>query len=57
MYLNISVVHVFILRARKHIKFRGKTSIETTRNKNRRLSSYSDTKNLSEVPSPFKLES
>ena len=53
----LSQVHVFILRAKKHIKFREKTLIETTGNTNRRLSSYSDTKHLSEVPSPFKLES
>jgi hypothetical protein len=54
-YLNISQVHVFILSARKHIKFQEKILIETTFNTYRRLSSYSDTKNLSEVPSPFKL--
>ncbi len=54
---SISQVHVFILKARKHIKFREKALIETTMNTNRRLSSYSDTKHLSEVPSPFKLES
>jgi hypothetical protein len=45
------------LRARKHIKFREKTLTEATINIYCRLSSYSDTKNLSEVPSPFKLES
>ena len=45
------------LRAKKHIKFQEKTLIEKSRNTNRKLSSCSDTKNLSEVPSPFKLES
>jgi hypothetical protein len=56
MYSKYIAVHVFILRARKHIKSREKTLIETTRNTSRRLSSYSDTKNLSEVPSSFKLK-
>ena len=45
------------LRAKKHIKFQEKTLIGTTRNTYHRLSLYFDTKNLPEVPSPFKLES
>jgi len=48
---------MFLYWGQKNILIQRKTLIETTRNTNRRLSSYSDTKHLSEVFSPFKLKS